>query len=129
MNVSFTFQSIFCLFTGFASIFCSLFLLSLFVFAGLDEQGLFRVSGSAKVVEKIKTMFDRGGDIDLEQFMGDLSAVAGALKQFLVGCVANINKERAFAGVFFSDSDHHGDKSTLPNVFIRPAVCLLAYFL
>eukprot|EP00117_Sycon_ciliatum_P032968 scpid16806/ scgid5772/ Protein FAM13A len=50
---------------------------------GLDEQGLFRVSGSAKVVEKIKTMFDRGGDIDLEQFMGDLSAVAGALKQFL----------------------------------------------
>lgn len=46
------------------------------------QEGLFRVSGNAKLVEKLKQSFDLTGDAALET-EGDLSSAAALLKQFL----------------------------------------------
>lgn len=49
---------------------------------GIDCEGIFRINGSAKTVEKIKETFDKTGDADLDA-IDDVMAVAGSLKQFL----------------------------------------------
>ena len=49
---------------------------------GLDHEGIFRINGNARVVERIKTSFERTGDADLSD-AGDMMAVAGVLKLFL----------------------------------------------
>ncbi|XP_055876846.1 protein FAM13A-like isoform X2 [Biomphalaria glabrata] len=49
---------------------------------GLDNVGLFRVSGSVKVVEKMRTEFEQKGDVDLKE-ENDIPATAGLLKVFL----------------------------------------------
>lgn len=49
---------------------------------GISQEGLFRVSGNARVVEKLKQSFDSVGDAPLESD-GDLAAAAALLKQFL----------------------------------------------
>lgn len=49
---------------------------------GLDLEGIFRVSGNQKVVEKLKAEFDRQGEADLEKAQ-DVAAVASVLKQYL----------------------------------------------
>lgn len=49
---------------------------------GLNQEGIFRISGNHKVVESLKASFDKDGEADLEQ-VGDVMAVAGLLKLFL----------------------------------------------
>ncbi|XP_027196212.2 protein FAM13B-like [Dermatophagoides pteronyssinus] len=49
---------------------------------GLVQEGLFRISGNAKLVDKLKQSFDNNGDAPLETD-GDLAAAAALLKQFL----------------------------------------------
>ncbi|EEC12070.1 fam13, putative [Ixodes scapularis] len=47
--------------------------------AGMAQEGLFRVSGNARLVEKLKWSFDHTGDAPLET-EGDVAAVAALLK-------------------------------------------------
>eukprot|EP00111_Clytia_hemisphaerica_P004629 TCONS_00013291-protein len=49
---------------------------------GLKQEGLFRVNGNMKVVERLKNAFDKCGDADLEE-TGDVPAAASLLKMFL----------------------------------------------
>ncbi|XP_064639103.1 protein FAM13A-like isoform X3 [Lineus longissimus] len=49
---------------------------------GMNCEGIFRVNGNAKYVEKLKDSFDRTGDANLED-VDDVYAVAGILKLFL----------------------------------------------
>ncbi|XP_076443279.1 protein FAM13A-like [Babylonia areolata] len=49
---------------------------------GVDQEGIFRVSGSARIVEKLKASFNLSGDADLDG-ENDIMAVAGLLKLFL----------------------------------------------
>ncbi|OTF77960.1 hypothetical protein BLA29_009520, partial [Euroglyphus maynei] len=49
---------------------------------GMVQEGLFRISGNAKLVDKLKHSFDNNGDAPLETD-GDLAAAAALLKQFL----------------------------------------------
>ena len=49
---------------------------------GLNHEGIFRINGNARVVERIKASFERTGDADLSD-AGDMMAVAGVLKLFL----------------------------------------------
>ena len=49
---------------------------------GLDYEGVFRVNGNARIVERLRVSFDRVGDADLEE-ADDVMAVAGLLKLFL----------------------------------------------
>lgn len=48
---------------------------------GIDQVGIFRVSGNSKVVERLRTTFDRNGDAALADAV-DVMAVAGLLKLF-----------------------------------------------
>ncbi|XP_074647451.1 protein FAM13A-like isoform X2 [Tubulanus polymorphus] len=48
----------------------------------ISLEGIFRVNGNAKIVEKLKTSFDKTGEADLDG-SGDTYAVAGLLKLFL----------------------------------------------
>lgn len=48
----------------------------------IAQEGLFRISGNAKLVEKLKQSFDSTGDAPLET-EGDLASAAALLKQFL----------------------------------------------
>ena len=49
---------------------------------GLDQEGIFRVSGSSRIIDKLKLDFDLHGDANLLED-GDIAAVAGLLKLFL----------------------------------------------
>ncbi|KAK3090390.1 hypothetical protein FSP39_011458 [Pinctada imbricata] len=49
---------------------------------GFEHEGLFRVNGSTRIVEKLRMSFDQRGDADFEE-EEDLMAVAGLLKLFL----------------------------------------------
>lgn len=49
---------------------------------GLECEGVFRTSGNQKLVDKLRTSFDRSGDVDLEA-CADVGAAAGLLKLFL----------------------------------------------
>ncbi|XP_052764243.1 protein FAM13A-like isoform X2 [Mya arenaria] len=49
---------------------------------GLEYEGIFRVNGSQRVVEKLRASFDLQGDANLEED-NDMMAVAGLLKLFL----------------------------------------------
>jgi len=49
---------------------------------GMSLEGLFRVNGNMKVVERLKVAFDKCGDADLEE-IGDVPAAASLLKMFL----------------------------------------------
>ena len=51
-------------------------------FAGFNHEGIFRINGSARVVEKLKNEFDSQGNSRLEE-EDDIMAVAGLLKLFL----------------------------------------------
>ena len=48
----------------------------------MEEEGIFRVNGNARVIEKLKESFEKHGDADLES-SEDIFAVAGLLKLFL----------------------------------------------
>lgn len=49
---------------------------------GLCQEGLFRISGNAKLIEKLKNLFDSTGDAPLES-EGDIPSASGLLKLFL----------------------------------------------
>lgn len=49
---------------------------------GIEQEGIFRVSGSVRVVEKLKSSFDQTGEANLSED-DDIMAVAGLLKLFL----------------------------------------------
>ncbi|XP_028394082.1 protein FAM13A-like [Dendronephthya gigantea] len=49
---------------------------------GMKQEGIFRVNGNAKVMEKLKSDFDKDGDANLEN-SGDVMSVAGLMKMFL----------------------------------------------
>ncbi|XP_038060896.1 protein FAM13A-like isoform X2 [Patiria miniata] len=49
---------------------------------GIGHEGIFRINGSTRVVEKMKAVIDKMGDVDLEE-AGDVMAVASLLKLFL----------------------------------------------
>ncbi|PIK41466.1 hypothetical protein BSL78_21675 [Apostichopus japonicus] len=51
-------------------------------FKGLNQEGIFRINGSTKAVDKMKSKFDKSQDADLSE-AGDIMAVAGLLKLFL----------------------------------------------
>ncbi|XP_076365967.1 rho GTPase-activating protein 44-like isoform X1 [Tachypleus tridentatus] len=50
---------------------------------GMDEEGLFRIAGSALKAKKLKNSFDAGIIFDLEEYARDPHCVAGALKSYL----------------------------------------------
>lgn len=49
---------------------------------GFETEGIFRINGSTRIVEKYRTSFDMRGDADLNE-EEDLMAVASLLKLFL----------------------------------------------
>ncbi|XP_021354807.1 protein FAM13B-like isoform X3 [Mizuhopecten yessoensis] len=49
---------------------------------GFDHEGIFRINGSARIVEKLRASFDTHGNADLEED-NDIMAIAGLLKLFL----------------------------------------------
>lgn len=49
---------------------------------GLDQVGIFRINGNIKVVERLRTAFDRNGDANFSDSV-DVMALAGLLKLFL----------------------------------------------
>ncbi|CAG5117883.1 unnamed protein product, partial [Candidula unifasciata] len=49
---------------------------------GMEEEGLFRIAGSAAKLKKLKASFDAHA-VDMEEFSTDPHTVAGALKQYL----------------------------------------------
>ncbi|RDD36822.1 Protein FAM13A [Trichoplax sp. H2] len=49
---------------------------------GIRHEGIFRINGSVNLVDKLKNLFDKQEDVDLEQ-LGDVMAVASLLKLFL----------------------------------------------
>jgi len=49
---------------------------------GMRQEGLFRVNGNIKVVDRLKNLFDKNGEADLED-IGDVPACASLLKMFL----------------------------------------------
>ncbi|XP_071953922.1 protein FAM13A-like isoform X2 [Antedon mediterranea] len=49
---------------------------------GIGHEGIFRMSGSSRIVDKLRASFDKYGDADLEE-AGDVMAVAGLLKLYL----------------------------------------------
>ena len=51
-------------------------------FLGITSEGIFRINGNSRVVERLRTSFDRTGDADLAE-AGDVMAVAGLLKLYL----------------------------------------------
>ncbi|ESO00895.1 hypothetical protein HELRODRAFT_192468 [Helobdella robusta] len=50
---------------------------------GLDQEGIFRINGSIKTVEKLRAQFDKKGDANLDADMVDPASVASLLKLFL----------------------------------------------
>lgn len=48
---------------------------------GMAQEGLFRISGNAKLIDKLKASFDSQGDAPLEQ-EADIASAAGLLKTF-----------------------------------------------
>ena len=50
-------------------------------FPGIGHEGIFRVNGSTRVVDNLRSQYDRNGDANLEQ-AEDVMAVAGLLKMF-----------------------------------------------
>ncbi|XP_018495036.1 protein FAM13A [Galendromus occidentalis] len=48
---------------------------------GMAQEGIFRISGNAKLIDKLKASFDSQGDAPLEQ-EADIAAAAGLLKTF-----------------------------------------------
>ena len=48
------------------------------------QEGIFRVSGSARVMERLRESFDLIGDANLEDLVpADITAVAGLLKKYI----------------------------------------------
>lgn len=53
------------------------------LFAGLDQEGIFRISGNLRTIEQLKLAFDNGSEVNFDEDEVDIMAVAGLLKLFL----------------------------------------------
>lgn len=51
--------------------------------SGLDQEGIFRISGNLRTIERLKMAFDNGSDVNFDEDEVDIMAVAGLLKLFL----------------------------------------------
>ena len=49
---------------------------------GLNQEGIYRVNGNSKLIEKLRVTFDQNGDADLTNV--DIYSIGGLLKLFLV---------------------------------------------
>lgn len=56
--------------------------LSLLLFTGLDYEGVFRINGNSKVIERLRAAYDKNGEVNLIE-VADLMAVASLIKLFL----------------------------------------------
>ena len=63
-------------------VFCLLDIKLFYFISGLNHEGIFRVSGNTRIMEKLRSSYDRTGSADLNE-AGDIMAVACLLKQFL----------------------------------------------
>ena len=80
----------------------SLSLIVLCVFTGLEQEGIFRINGNAKTLEKLKYAFDHHGDAEFED-EEDIMAIAGLLKLFLremADAVIPQNRTKMFLSVY-----------------------------
>ncbi|XP_065318124.1 rho GTPase-activating protein 44-like [Gordionus sp. m RMFG-2023] len=50
---------------------------------GLDEVGLFRMTGSSPKIKKLKSAFDSGSPVDMQEFIQDPHVITGILKLYL----------------------------------------------
>ncbi|RUS70128.1 hypothetical protein EGW08_022112, partial [Elysia chlorotica] len=78
---------------------------------GLDNMGLFRVSGSVRVVERMRLQFELTGDVDLEGEM-DVAATAGLLRVFLRDLPDTLVPEK-LTPRFFNIVQGYTDKSVI----------------
>ncbi|BFZ02682.1 hypothetical protein BsWGS_05721 [Bradybaena similaris] len=79
---------------------------------GLDNVGLFRVSGSVRVVEKIRMQFEQLGDANLEE-ENDVAATAGLLRVFLRDLPDTLIPSRLTRHFFSVIQDSQRDKDTM----------------
>ena len=73
----------------------------MFYCVGFDAEGIFRINGSTRIVEKYRTNFDMRGDADFYE-EEDLMAVASLLKLFLreiPGSLISENKTQKFIAI------------------------------
>jgi hypothetical protein len=76
---------------------------------GLDQEGIFRTSGNARVVERLKTLVNQnGGDVDLEM-EDDIVAIAGLLKLFLRELPDSLIPEQMVRQFIEVQSEHAND--------------------
>lgn len=67
--------------------YCFLYLLNLYRLCmfielrGMAQEGLFRISGNARLIDKLKSSFDSQGDAPLEH-EADIASAAGLLKTY-----------------------------------------------
>ena len=65
---------------------------------GINQEGLFRVNGNARIVERLRTSFEQSGDAILDATSTDVMSVAALLKLFLrelpEGVVPQANTKR-----------------------------------
>ncbi|KAK3797227.1 hypothetical protein RRG08_030453 [Elysia crispata] len=78
---------------------------------GLDNMGLFRVSGSVRVVERLRLQFELTGDVDLEG-ENDVAATAGLLRVFLRDLPDTLVPEK-LTPRFFNIVQGYTDKSVI----------------
>ena len=50
---------------------------------GINEEGLFRVNGNVRIVERLRASFEQSGDVVLDATRTDVMSVATLLKLFL----------------------------------------------
>ena len=53
-----------------------------FYHIGISTEGIFRVNGNGRIVDKLRASFEKTGDADLDAVL-DVMSVAGLLKLFL----------------------------------------------
>ncbi|GFR78150.1 protein FAM13A [Elysia marginata] len=78
---------------------------------GLDNMGLFRVSGSVRVVERLRLQFELTGDVDLEG-ENDVAATAGLLRVFLRDLPDTLVPEK-LTQRFFNIVQGYADKTVI----------------
>ncbi|XP_046554749.1 protein FAM13A-like isoform X2 [Haliotis rubra] len=75
---------------------------------GMDQEGIFRVNGNARVLEKLRYSFDQHWDTDIEEDC-DVMAVAGLLKMFLrelPDTVIPLHMTQDFVNIQEGNKDH-----------------------
>lgn len=77
---------------------------------GIRHEGIFRVNGNVKVVERLKADFDRDGDANLEE-SGDIMSIAGLIKMFLRELPEPLIPQHFKTSYIQVHKDYHIDKN------------------